>query len=283
MSSFFLNFSFFINKVPDLSFNQWQRAYQQYQHKQDRLLWGSSLIGSSFFLIGIAWVAFHMPHTHTIALPTDTPPAITLDLSTDLAPASPPMAATPEPQPLEEQTSSMDAPPAPSPEIILPKTQKLKKIQPVEHKQIAKKQVKPIQHQPVAPVSKTTNTTPSNSQLQSASTVTSSNANSAHASSHTKASMSPASWQGSVLQKLERLKNYPSDAQNNRQEGVATIKITINRQGNVLSSKLAKSSGYSTLDKEAVALAYRASPLPAVPESIKGNNITINVPVDFHM
>lgn len=284
MSSSFFHFSIFINKVPDLSFNQWQQTHQQLQQKQDRLLWGSSLIGSSIFFLGIAWITFHMSHTQTIALPIDAPPAITLDLSTDLAPASPPpMAAQPEPQPLEEQSAPLTAPSAPSADIVLPKIQTIEKIKPIEHKQVTKKQVKPVQQQPVSPVSKTTNTVPSHSQAQSSSNTISSNTNNANASSHTKSSMSPATWQGNVLQKLERLKRYPSDAQNDRQEGVATIKITINRQGNVLSSKLAKSSGYSLLDQEAVALAYRANPLPAVPEAIKGNSITINVPVEFHL
>lgn len=285
MSFSFLNFSFFINKVPDLSFNQWQQTHQQLQQKQDRLLWGSSLIGSSIFLLGIAWVTFHMPHTQTIALSADTPPAITLDLSTDLAapPSPPPMAAQPEPQPLEEQSAPLTAPSAPSPDIVLPKIQKVEKIKPIEHKQVTKKQIKTMKQQSVAPVSQTTNTVSSHSQTQPSLNTNSSNANSVNTSSHTKSSMSPATWQGNVLQKLERLKRYPSDAQNERQEGVATIKITINRQGNVLSSKLAKSSGYSLLDKEAIALAYRANPLPAVPEAIKGNSITINVPVEFHL
>lgn len=279
MSSSFLNFSFLMSKAPNLSFLQWQQAHQQHQQKQDRLLWGSSLIGSSVFLIGIAWVTFHMPHTQTIALPADMPPAITLDLSTDLAPPSPPpMAATSEPQPLEDQSAPLNAPLAPSPDIVLPKMQKLEKIKPTEHKQPEKKQIKPVPHQSVAPI-----VTSPNSQIQTSSNSTSNNTTNINTSSHTKASMSPASWQGSVLQKLERLKRYPSDAQNDRQEGVATIKITINRQGNVLNAKLAKSSGYSLLDKEAVALAYRANPLPAVPEAIKGNNITINVPVEFHL
>lgn len=284
MSFSFLNVSLLLNKVPDLSFEQWQLTHQQEQQKQDRLLWSGSLIGSSIFLIGIAWATLHIHHTETIALPADTPPAITLDLSTDLVPPSPPpMASQPEPQPLEEQSAPLSAPLAPSPDIVLPKTQKLEKIEPVQHKQVTKRQVKPIQHQPVAPVSQAPNVTSTNAHEQTASNTSSNATEHANSSSHMKASMSPASWQGSVLQKLERLKRYPSDAQSDRQEGVATIKITINRQGNVLNSRLAKSSGYSLLDKEAVALAYRANPLPAVPESIKGNNITINVPVDFHL
>ncbi|MDI2113238.1 energy transducer TonB [Commensalibacter nepenthis] len=285
MISSFFQLSLGMNKQTETSFVQWQKKHQHYQQKQDRLLWGGSLIGTSILLMGIAWVTFHIPHHKTIPLNADMPPAITLDLSTDIIPpAPPPMVAQPEPQPLDE-TAPLDAPEAPSAEINLPKTQQLEKIKPVQHKKNIKPQPKIVHEQKDIPINTQTVNNNTASSLHSTSTSNSSassNSNST-ASSHQKSSMSPATWQGNVLAKLERLKRYPADAQSDKQEGSATIKIAINRQGHVLSSKLVKSSGYSLLDKEAVALAYRADPLPAVPEGIKGNNVTINVPIEFHL
>lgn len=287
MSSSLRQFSPFMNKAPTLSFHQWQKNHQKYQQKQDRLLWSSALIGSSIFLMGIAWIAFHLPHQKPLPLTTDAPPAIMLDLSADLAPPPPPpMAAQPEAQPLEDQPLPIDAPTAPNPDITLPKTQAVEKIKPVEHKKIMPKQPKIVHAQKATPpVQQATNTatSSSNTMTSSSSNSASSSSSTSNASSQTQSSMSPATWQSSVLQKLERLKRYPSEAQSDKQEGITTIKITINRQGHVLASKLAKSSGYSLLDKEAVALAYRADPLPAVPDTIKGNSITLNVPIEFYL
>ncbi|CAI3958155.1 Periplasmic protein TonB [Commensalibacter communis] len=285
MSSSFFQLSLGMNKQTENSFAQWQKKHELYQQKQDRLLWGGALIGTSILLVGIAWLTYDMPHTKTIALNANMPPAITLDLSTDFVPpAPPPMAAQPEPQPLEE-AAALDAPVAPSAEINLPKTQQVEKIKPVEQKKIIKPQPKIVHAQKVMTTpSQTVNNTPSASNAPSSSASNSpASSSTSSASSHQKSSMSPATWQGNVLAKLERLKRYPTDAQNDKQEGTATIKITINRQGHVLASKLAKSSGYSLLDKEAVALAYRADPLPSVPESIKGNSVTITVPVEFNL
>lgn len=90
-------------------------------------------------------------------------------------------------------------------------------------------------------------------------------------------SNSIATWRGSVMAHLNRHKRYPREGGH----GTASIAFRINRSGHVLSSRLIRSSGSTALDREAVALARRASPLPPPPPNIGGGAIVLTVPVRF--
>ncbi len=91
------------------------------------------------------------------------------------------------------------------------------------------------------------------------------------------ASMSVATWRGSVIAHLNRHKRYPGGGG----AGTSSIAFTIDRSGRVLSARLIRSSGSAMLDQEAVALARRASPVPAPPPNIGGGSIVLSVPVRF--
>jgi protein TonB len=90
-------------------------------------------------------------------------------------------------------------------------------------------------------------------------------------------SMSIATWRGSVMAHLNRLKRYPGGGAG----GTSSVAFTIDRAGRVLSARLIRSSGSAVLDQEAVALARRASPVPAPPANIGRGSITLTVPVRF--
>ncbi|MCS3430449.1 energy transducer TonB [Klebsiella sp. BIGb0407] len=85
-------------------------------------------------------------------------------------------------------------------------------------------------------------------------------------------------WKSRVMAQLERNKRYPSSAQLRGHQGIAFVRFSLDATGNVISAELAKSSGFAELDKEVVALAYRASPLPAPPDK---KPITLTAPVAF--
>ncbi len=72
-------------------------------------------------------------------------------------------------------------------------------------------------------------------------------------------------------------------AQEQHQQGVAQLRFTLDRQGRVLFFKLDKSSGFSLLDDEVVALIQRAAPLPAPPPEIAADRIEVLVPVSFSL
>ncbi|MCF2907581.1 TonB family protein [Pseudoalteromonas sp. DL2-H2.2] len=96
--------------------------------------------------------------------------------------------------------------------------------------------------------------------------------------SHVQAEMQ---WRGQVQAYLERRKRYPRSAKIRAQQGAPWVKFSIDRQGNVLSVSLYRASGIAALDDEAIALVNRAAPLPAPPESVAGNPITMAVPIAF--
>lgn len=87
-------------------------------------------------------------------------------------------------------------------------------------------------------------------------------------------------WEGQVLGRLNQFKRYPSAAQRLRQQGVPYIRFVMDREGKVLSSRLERSSGFRSLDEEAVALPKRAQPLPKPPGDVGGQTELI-VPVEF--
>ncbi|MCG2840657.1 TonB family protein [Sandaracinobacter sp. RS1-74] len=90
-------------------------------------------------------------------------------------------------------------------------------------------------------------------------------------------------WEGRVLAALHKERRYPRAAMARRQQGVPYIRFVMDREGKVLSSRLERSSGFPELDREAVALARRASPLPKPPDDKPGDTLELVVPVEFFM
>ncbi|MGH6763786.1 MAG: TonB family protein [Phyllobacterium sp.] len=92
--------------------------------------------------------------------------------------------------------------------------------------------------------------------------------------------MSPAKWQSKLAAYLERRKRYPRGAKSRREEGVVSVQFTIDGSGNVMSSRIIRSSGYAELDGEVLSLLKRASPVPAPPAEA---NRTITAPFRFNI
>lgn len=95
-------------------------------------------------------------------------------------------------------------------------------------------------------------------------------------------SQAPA-WQSALLGRLQRAKRYPDLARARRQEGVAHLTFSMDREGRVLSARIVRSSGSEELDAETLALVRRAEPLPAPPADLPGNLLTLTVPVRFSL
>lgn len=68
-----------------------------------------------------------------------------------------------------------------------------------------------------------------------------------------------------------------------RQQGVPYIRFIMDREGKVLASRLERSCGVSELDREAVSLPKRASPLPKPPEDKSGDTLELVVPVEYFL
>jgi protein TonB len=90
-------------------------------------------------------------------------------------------------------------------------------------------------------------------------------------------------WQRQVVTLLERNKRYPPAAQARRQQGVAQLFFSLDRQGRVTESRVLRSSGAATLDQEALALLRRAQPFPPPPPELTGDRVGLTVPVRFNL
>lgn len=88
-------------------------------------------------------------------------------------------------------------------------------------------------------------------------------------------------WESQLLAALNRVKSYPREAARLRQEGVSWICITMDRRGKVRHARLYKGSGHQALDREALAMATRASPLPRPPATFTMVRIEVTVPISF--
>jgi len=90
-------------------------------------------------------------------------------------------------------------------------------------------------------------------------------------------------WQGLLLGHLEQYRRYPRQAERLRQQGVAYVRFSVDRQGNASNIRLGQSSGHPLLDEEALATVRRASPLPPPPAEITGDPVEVMVPVTFFL
>ncbi|MTD27508.1 TonB family protein [Erwinia sorbitola] len=91
-------------------------------------------------------------------------------------------------------------------------------------------------------------------------------------------------WEGLVMGALNRVKQYPAEAKRRGRAGVARVTFTVNGRGEILASQLADSSGTIALDREALAMLQRASPLPPPPENLlEAGRYRITLPVSFDL
>jgi protein TonB len=89
-------------------------------------------------------------------------------------------------------------------------------------------------------------------------------------------------WKSALVARLERYKRYPAEAQSRGDHGVAQLAFSVDRSGGVHHAHITRSSGSPALDRETVALAERASPMPPPPPEVAGAQIPIVVPIRYN-
>ena len=92
-----------------------------------------------------------------------------------------------------------------------------------------------------------------------------------------------ANWQKSLVAHINRYKRYPTGARARKVEGIVSVEFTLDRSGQILSSRVAHSSGSAVLDEEAVALLRRAAPLPPPPQEVPSQGVSLVLPIRFQM
>jgi protein TonB len=90
-----------------------------------------------------------------------------------------------------------------------------------------------------------------------------------------------ADYSSLLLAWLEKHKKYPRRARLRHWQGTAVLQFAIDRSGNVLDYRIARSSGHAVLDEEVEAMIRRAAPLPPAPPEMRSARLEFVVPVQF--
>ncbi|QBQ55227.1 energy transducer TonB [Nitrosococcus wardiae] len=258
--------------------------------REEAVRWGLGVFLAVALHVGAAFGVIVWNATRTP--PPSPPPAMMIELAA--LPAAPPPQPSdvppepkqeevepplpePEPEPLSEKVETPPPPkPKVKPEVALPKPPPKPKprpkqpqppSQPIEEKtpppEPVSKPKPPAPAQQSPPASRAEAPAPSASSAQVRKTVQ--------------------TWQQLLLAHIQRHKRYPSSARRRRQEGVTYLRFVMDREGQVLSARIERSSGYALLDKETQALIERAAPLPAPPPEVSGKQLEFVVPVQFSL
>jgi protein TonB len=254
------------------------------------LRWGTSAaiivaLHAGLIALGIAWYS-HTP-------PAGSPGATIL---VDLPPA--PSSAAPEPQqmdvapgPAMQQADAPSPPPEPpkqepaqepipstppqdKPVVAAPPKQKVEpKPEPPRPAPVKPKHVETKKPSERPPAPRTTAAPKAERRAPAAS---------ARAGAAASAAALPA-YRELLAAHLQRFKQYPPAAKAAGEQGTAMLSFTVSRNGHVLASRLAGSSGHSALDAETLTMIRRAQPLPAFPPEMKQASLSFTVPVHFSL
>ncbi|MBL8436636.1 MAG: energy transducer TonB [Zoogloeaceae bacterium] len=82
---------------------------------------------------------------------------------------------------------------------------------------------------------------------------------------------------------LAREQTYPRIAAARGWEGEVVLRVVIARKGQLVNVQVLRSSGHPVLDEHALALVADVQPFPALPLELPGNDLTVTVPVHYHL
>ena len=82
---------------------------------------------------------------------------------------------------------------------------------------------------------------------------------------------------------IERQKSYPRRARLRRLEGQLTLRVTIARDGRLLETEIARSSGHDAFDAAALDAARAVGRYPSAPAELAGQHFTFVIPIAFRL
>jgi len=210
------------------------------------------------------------PVTAAVTSPADIAPG---PLMQEEAPA--PETRKQTKQTVAEETPPLEpAPLAPEPAVQLPEPQPIKKHEPEEKADEKVDHEENSRQTAAAPM--TTAPPPSEAKPSAAAAAPAPGLSAIP-------SKAQANWQRSLVAHINRYKRYPAEARAHNVEGIVSVEFTLDRSGQILSSRVAHSSGSAVLDEEAVALLRRAAPLPTPPQEVPPEGVRLALPIHFRM
>jgi protein TonB len=202
--------------------------------------------------------------------PTEVPPdrvESKQQIEPDPAPEKPPEVAEVEPEP-EKPIEKVEPKPEPEAELAM-----LPPPKPPEFEKPVEKQKKEVRKKPRHRVASLASA-PSAADVQAdraAAPVPGANAKDPNAMRN---------WTSQLVAQIERHKRYPAEARG--AFGTAVVSFSVDRSGGAHRMRVVRSSGDSTLDRDAVAWVERSLPLPAPPANQPGNQFPVVVPLRYN-
>lgn len=258
------------------------------------LLSAAAIVVAHFGLIAAAVAWYQQAPAPGVAMPVimvdmAPVPAVPAPQPQDLAPGpemqeapAPHEKATPQqteaPQQLAEQLPESPAPVLPTPEVVLPQQRQPAEPEPAKREPARPKRdhAKREETKPKSQAPAPRSTAPPKAERQAAL------AAAARAGQAAAAAALP-SYRDRLAAHLVRYRQYPAGSRAAREQGTAMLSFTVGRGGQVLGSRLARSSGYAALDAETMAMIRRAQPLPPFPSEITQSSLSFTVPVRFSL
>jgi len=190
----------------------------------------------------------------------------------------PPLAAPP-PAPQVAQEATPEQPDYVPPQIVTPRVEAPRVDAPLPREVVAAAPPPPAVRPAVRPSTSAPRAAPA-SPPAPASTGT---AAAPAAGTDARATAQEADYISLVNSHLARRKRYPSEARQARQQGVVTVRFTVNSDGSVTNSSIRNSSGHELLDQATLDLLQRVSPLPRFPRSMTRSSITLTLPIEYSL
>jgi protein TonB len=100
-------------------------------------------------------------------------------------------------------------------------------------------------------------------------------------SSSASAAAAATSYRATLVAHLMRFKRWPAGAEARGENGTVFVSFTVSRNGRVSNARMSKSSGFASLDQEAMAWIQRAQPLPQFPAEMPEATMNFGVPLNW--
>lgn len=262
-----------------MSFQDWYQLHLKAEGRRCAQVWLVSFVGVGCLAGVMVWQVLMQIERPPAVVSASLPPAIAIDMSPlpSVAPAPPQdVPAGPAQTVLPSEPAELPKTPVPAmvssaaPVVPVPKAEKVK-----THKSKSKAPASPIKPLPVqSPVASTVSAPPA-----AEGSIAAGAKETSVKPSHSSHNIS--TWQGDILARLESFKRYPAQALSEHQEGIPLLYFVLDRQGHLVHAHIQRSTGYTLLDEEALAMVHRAEPFPAPPGNVEGNTISLSVPLDF--
>jgi protein TonB len=92
-----------------------------------------------------------------------------------------------------------------------------------------------------------------------------------------------AQYRAALMAEAARYKRYPRFARDNGWQGRVELHLAIGADGAIASLRVARGTGYSILDQQALEMVRSAKPQIAIPEGLRGKPFSVEIPVLFSL